>query len=245
MTNKKQQKNKQQQKKSAQKFLKGFGSQITRKEVKRYEQKFPDGKLKNVVKYAKKTKDVKLNRNARKYLKKKKALGPGGLSKDGGVDRPGDDGTGIFGIMQGAQESLANIIGGYDVQTAQIGADATTKSASIRGEADKYVADAYAGAQRYGSDRDLEGTKYSADKESEWRQAVAGIEVKGRLDLQPIINAGLEKVSNIEAQASRDVADITGKYGVEGIKTRGEFDEKIGKINLAGGMYGLISSAFG
>ena len=245
MANKKQQKNKQQQKKSAQKFLKGFGSRITRKEVKRYEQKFPDGKLKNVVKYAKKTKDVKLGPNARKYLKKKKAIGPGGLSKDGGGDWSGDDGTGIFGIMQEAQESLANIIGGYDVQTAQIGADATVKSAGIRGEADKYVADAYAGAQRYGSDRDLEGTKYSADKESEWRQAVAGIEVKGRLDLQPIINAGLEKVSNIEAQASRDVADITGKYGVEGIKTRGEFDEKIGKINLAGGMYGLISSAFG
>lgn len=237
--------NKKQQRKSAQKFLKGFGSLISRKEVKRYKQKFPDRNLKNIVKYVKKNEDVRFGSNAKKYLRKKKAIGPGGLSKDGGGDWSGDDGTGIFGIMQESQESLAHIIGGYDVQTAQIGADATVKSAGIRGEADKYVSDAYAGAQKYGSDRDLEGTKYSADKESEWRQAVAGIEVKGRLDLQPIINAGLEKVSNIEAQASRDVADITGKYGVEGIKTRGEFDEKIGKINLAGGMYGLISSAFG
>ena len=236
--------NKKQQRKSAQKFLKSFGSRISRKEVKRYKQKFPDRNLKNIVKYVKKNEDVRFGSNAKKYLRKKKAIGPGGLSRDGGGDQAWDDGTGIFGIMQESQESLAHIIGGYDVQTAQIGADATVKSAGIRGEADKYVADAYAGAQKYGSDRDLEGTKYSSDKESEWRQAVAGIEVKGRLDLQPIINAGLEKVSNIEAQASRDVADITGKYGVEGIKTRGEFDEKIGKINLAGGMYGLISSAF-
>jgi hypothetical protein len=237
--------NKKQQRKSAQKFLKSFGSRISRKEVKRYKQKFPDRNLKNIVKYVKKNEDVRFGSNAKKYLRKKKAIGPGGLSRDGGGDQAWDDGTGIFGIMQESQESLAHIIGGYDVQTAQIGADATVKSAGIRGEADKYVADAYAGAQMYGADRDLEGTKYSADKESEWRQAVAGIEVKGRLDLQPIINAGLEKVANIEAQASRDVADITGKYGVEGIKTRGEFDEKIGKINLAGGMYGLISSAFG
>ena len=248
MTKKKQQQKKQQQqpKQSAQKLLKSFGAKIGSKEVQKFERKFPDTPLKRVVKYDKKKKDVRLKPSARKYISGKGVNVPGFIPPDNGGDtRPVDDGTGIFGIMQGAQESLANIIGGYDVQTAQIGADATTKSASIRGEADKYVADAYAGAQRYGSDRDLEGTKYSADKESEWRQAVAGNEVKGRLDLQPIINAGLEKVSNIEAQASRDVADITGKYGVEGIKTRGEFDEKIGKINLAGGMYGLISSAFG
>ena len=231
--------------KNPQKFLQSFGSKINAGEVKKFEAKFPDTPLQSVIKYDKKNKDIKLKPGAKKYIKGTK---PGVLDdkdKSGGGDRPLDDGTGIFGIMQEAQESLANIIGGYDVQTAQIGADATTKAAGIRGEADKYVADAYSGAQRYGADRELEGTKYSADKESEWRQAVAGIEVKGRLDLQPIINAGLEKVAGIEAQASRDVADITGKYSVEGIKTRGEFDEKIGRINLAGSMYGLISSAFG
>lgn len=228
--------------KNPQKFLQSFGSKINKAEVKKFEARFPNKPLQSVIKYDKKNKDVKLKPGAKKYIK---GIKPGGPDRSGGGNRPLDDGTGIFGIMQEAQESLANIIGGYDVQTAQIGADATTKAAGIRGEADKYVADAYAGAQMYGSDRELEGTKYSADKESEWRQAVAGIEVKGRLDLQPIINAGLEKVAGIEAQASRDVADITGKYNVEGIKTRGEFDEKIGRIGLAGSMYGLINSAFG
>jgi len=226
-------------------FLQSFGSKISKKEVQKFETKFPDTPLQKIVKYDKKNKDVKLKGSAKKYLKGTGTITPGGLDKSGGGTRPEDDGRGIIGILTDEQIKLADVLGGYDVKVAQIGADATVSAAGIRGEADKYVADAYSGAQRYGAEKELEGTKYSADKESEWRQAVAGIEVKGRLDLQPIINAGLEKVANIEAQASRDVADITGKYNVEGIKTRGEFDEKIGRINLAGSMYGLISSAFG
>ena len=204
--------------------LRGFGERITGKEVKKFQELFPDEKKKTIIQYDKKQKDVKLGPKAKKILRNKAgAAGGKDDPKGGGSDKPEDDGTGIFGPISEHEKSIANIYA----------------------DADKYIADAYSGAQIRGAELGLEGTKYSADKESEWRQAVAGIEVKGRLDLQPIINAGLEKVANIEAQASRDVADITGKYNVEGIKTRGEFDEKIGRINLAGSMYGLISSAFG
>lgn len=236
--------------KNPKQFLQSFGSKISKGEVQKFETNFPDTPLKKVFTYAKKNKNVKLKGEAKSYIKNKGKVvpvTPEEVNKDlsGGGTRPEDDGRGIIGILTDEQIRLADVLGGYDVKVAQIGADATVNSASIRGEADKYVADAYAGAQRYGAEKELEGTKYSADKESEWRQAVANIETKGRLDLQPIINAGLEKVAGIEAQASRDVADITGKYSVEGIKTRGEFDEKIGRINLAGSMYGLISSAFG
>lgn len=229
-------------------FLQSFGSKISKKEVQKFETKFPDTPLERVVKYDKKNKDVKLKKGAKKYLRGIGAITPPGTDdtdKSGGGTRPEDDGRGIIGILTDEQIKLADVLGGYDVKVAQIGADATLSSAKVRGEADKYVADAYSGAQKYGAEKELEGTKYASDKESEWRQAVADIEVKGRLDLQPIINSGLEKVADIEAEASRDVADITGKYNVEGIKTRGEFDEKIGRINLAGSMYGLISSAFG
>lgn len=233
------------QQKDPKQFLQSFGSKINVGEVKKFEKKFPDTPLQRVVKYDKKNKDVKLKSGAKKYIKGIGSTGYDDKDLAGGGTRPEDDGRGIIGILTDEQIRLADVLGGYDVKVAQIGADATVSAAGIRGEADKYVADAYSGAQRYGAEKELEGTKYSADKESEWRQAVANIETKGRLDLQPIINAGLEKVAGIEAQASRDVADITGKYSVEGIKTRGEFDEKIGRINLAGSMYGLISSAFG
>jgi len=232
------------QKKPSQ-LLKSFGSRISGKEVKKYEAKFPDKPLKNVVKYAKQNKDIKLGNNAKKYLKGKNVIKPGGVNKGGGDEADDLEGGGFFERIQAAGESLANITGGYEVRVAEIGAGATTEAARLRGEADKYVADAYAGAEKYGADRALEGTKYGADKESEWRQAVANIEVKGRLDLQPIINAGLEKVAGIEAQAQRDVAETTGKYNVEGIRVRGEADKQIGGMQLAGNMYNLINAAFG
>lgn len=151
----------------------------------------------------------------------------------------------IFQTIQTGQENLAHITGDYGLQAAQIGANAQVSSAGIRADADKEVARAYADAQKYGAELGLQGVKYGADKESEWRQAVANIEVKGKLDLQPIINAGLERVAGIEAQAQRDVAETTGKYGLESTRTRTAADERIGKMQLAGSMYGLLGAAFG
>ena len=140
---------------------------------------------------------------------------------------------------------LANLQGGYATQVAQISAGANTQSTRIRGEADKEVARAYSDAQKYASQLGLEGTKYASDKESDWRQAVANIEVQGKLDLQPIINAGLERVTGIEAQASRDVAETTGKYSLKSIQERTAADKTLGKMQLAGSMYGLLGAAFG
>ena len=138
-----------------------------------------------------------------------------------------------------------DVIGPFQESVANIQAGATTKSATIRGEADKEVARAYADAQKYASQLGLEGTKYASDKESDWRQAVANIEVKGKLDLQPIINAGLERVTGIEAQASRDVAETTGKYSLKSMQERTGADKSLGKMQLAGSMYGLLGAAFG
>ena len=227
-------------------ILKSFGSKISKKEIQKFERKAPKQDLKKIVKYASKRDDVKLKPGAKKYIKGKgvdpkvdRSSSPGG----GGNDQP--DGGGFIERIKEIQESLANITGGFDVKVAQIGADATTESARLRSEADKYISDNEFKGVDISSSRSLEGLKYGADKESEWRKAVANIEVKGRLDLQPIINAGLEKVAGIEAQAQRDVADITGRYDVEGIRVRGEADKQIGGMQLAGSMYNLINSAFG
>lgn len=167
---------------------------------------------------------------------------PGGAT---GGDVYGGDYTSIFENLTRAQENLAHIQGGYSVQAAGIGANASVAAAGLRADADKEVARAYADAQRYSAELGLQGVRYGADKESEWRQAVANIEVKGKLDLQPIINAGLERVAGIEAQAQRDVAETTGRYGLESTRARTAADERIGKMQLAGSMYGLLGAAFG
>ena len=106
---------------------------------------------------------------------------PGGANSNG-VTR--DDLVTLYQNIQTGQENLA-----------YINAGASTASSTIRAEADKEVARAYADAQKYSAELGLQGTKYGADKESEWRQAVSRIETQGKLDLQGIINSGLERVA--------------------------------------------------
>jgi hypothetical protein len=175
--------------------------------------------------------NVKLASSANKYLDSRRGNGDNNNNNN-------NTGTDLGNLFQ-------DVIGPFQESVANIQKDATTQSATIRGEADKEVARAYSDAQKYASQLGLEGTKYASDKESDWRQAVANIEVKGKLDLQPIINAGLERVSGIEAQASRDVAETTGKYSLKSMQERTAADKSLGKMQLAGSMYGLLGAAFG
>jgi hypothetical protein len=205
--------------------------------------KLGEGELKKIAKKTKYTpesvarrlsndRNVKLASSANKYLDSLNNTGDGNGGGDGGT------GTDLGYLFQ-------DVIGPFQESIANIQKDATTQSATIRGEADKEVARAYSDAQKYASQLGLEGTKYASDKESDWRQAVANIEVQGKLDLQPIINAGLERVSGIEAQASRDVAETTGKYSLKSMQERTGADKSLGKMQLAGSMYGLLGAAFG
>lgn len=232
--------------KDAQKLLKSYGNVISAKELQDFESKGYG--LDRAKSYTDKGKNnARFGDNAQTYYRESQAAPPPPSSLPGGGSTTveTDPTMGYWTLVTESNERIADITGGYQIQAAQIGANATVSSQGIRADADKYIADAYAGAQRYGSELALEGTKYTADKEAQWRQAVANIETQGRLDLQPIINAGLENVANIEAAAQRDVADITGRYNVEGIATKGKYDKEIGKMQLAGSMYNLLNAAFG
>jgi hypothetical protein len=206
---------------------KGPGTKVSRSEVKKVvgTREAPKAAPKKVLRAAKKNKNIKLSGSARKYVRsllpRKEKIQEIIEENPRGVFQ--DDGLGHTEPIFQHEKDIEN----------------------IRADADRYIADAEVRGIDISSGRQLEGAKYVADKESEWRQAVANIEVKGRLDLQPIINAGLEKVANIEAAAQRDVADITGRYDVEGIRVRGEADKQIGGMQLAGNMYNLINAAFG
>lgn len=155
------------------------------------------------------------------------------------------DFSSIYETLQVGQQNLANIQGQWSANAAQIAANAEVSSAGIRADADKEVAKAYADAQKYGSELGLEGVKYGADKESEWRQAVANIESGNKLKLQEIINAGLQNVANIEKESAMGVAETTGKYSLQSMQERTKADRDLGKMQLAGNMYGLIAAAFG
>ena len=214
-----------------------IGSKLGAKELKKIAKKTeytPESIVRRVS-----NKDVKIAPSANNYLGSlNNTVGDGDGDGNNNNNNNNNTGTDLGYLFQ-------DVIGPFQESIANIQAGATTQSATIRGEADKEVARAYADAQKYASQLGLEGTKYASDKESDWRQAVANIEVQGKLDLQPIINAGLERVSGIEAQASRDVAETTGKYSLKSMQERTAADKTLGKMQLAGSMYGLLGAAFG
>ena len=215
-----------------------IGSKLGAKELKKIAKKTeytPESIVRRLS-----NKDVKIASSANNYLGSlNNTVGDGdGDGNNNNNNNNNNTGTDLGYLFQ-------DVIGPFQESIANIQAGATTQSATIRGEADKEVARAYADAQKYASQLGLEGTKYASDKESDWRQAVANIEVQGKLDLQPIINAGLERVSGIEAQASRDVAETTGKYSLKSMQERTGADKTLGKMQLAGSMYGLLGAAFG
>jgi hypothetical protein len=168
----------------------------------------------------------------------------------GGTTPGGDDGTNKppEGLTEEERQKYLDEIEGLKTEKATLFqnlADFTTDVQKLENEGDLDVAKAYADADIKKGEYALEGTKYAADKEAGWRTDVANIEVKGKLDLQPIINAGLSRVAEIEGQSARDVAETTGKYSLQSMQTRSEADKSIGKMQLAGGMYGLLGAAFG
>ena len=216
-----------------------IGSKLGAKELKKIAKKTeytPESIVRRVS-----NKDVKIAPSANNYLGSlNNTVGAGNGDNNNNNNNNSNNNTGTdLGYL------FQDVIGPFQESVANIQKDATTQSATIRGEADKEVARAYSDAQKYASQLGLEGTKYASDKESDWRQAVANIEVQGKLDLQPIINAGLERVSGIEAQASRDVAETTGKYSLKSMQERTGADKSLGKMQLAGSMYGLLGAAFG
>ena len=215
-----------------------IGSKLGAKELKKIAKK-TEYTPESIVRRLSNDTNVKIASSANKYLDSLNNTGDGnGDNNNNNNNNNNNTGTDLGYLFQ-------DVIGPFQESVANIQKDATTQSATIRGEADKEVARAYADAQKYASQLGLEGTKYASDKESDWRQAVANIEVKGKLDLQPIINAGLERVSGIEAQASRDVAETTGKYSLKSMQERTAADKSLGKMQLAGSMYGLLGAAFG
>lgn len=106
------------------------------------------------------------------------------------------------------------------------------------------LANISAAASKYGYDADERAKKYVADRQAETGVAVENIRAKKDLDLQNIINAGLENVSKIETAGRSDVARITGEFGVEQEKTRQAGQKDIANIQSRGGIYNSLVGAF-
>jgi hypothetical protein len=108
----------------------------------------------------------------------------------------GDEGMYSANFKYQAAENLINAQGNIDTQIANLNADAAKYVSQLETGAQKDIANTQAGATRYVADRELESNL-----------GVENIRAKGAIDLQGIVNAGMERVE-----------DIRGEYGIKGKK---------------------------
>jgi hypothetical protein len=106
--------------------------------------------------------------------------------------------TGMYPSQFDAQaaENLINAQGNIDTQIA-----------NLNGDVAKYVSQLQTGAQKNIANTQAGATRYVADRELESNLGVENIRAKGAIDLQGIVNAGMERVEGIR-----------GEYGIKGKK---------------------------
>lgn len=219
----------------AQKFLKKFGDEISRKEVNVFNRQgynlnlLPQGKLAS---------------GAAARVTALKELSPG-----------------IYGTKptETANSDTETVNSGTDSNTVNAGSnnntagptatipemDAATRVTlqniikSTETEKQKLYNEGWAQAQGISAD----ATRYVGDREKESILGKAEIETRGRIDLQKVINAGLDDVARIEAQSARDVTTIGGEFGVKQEQTRQAGQKDIANIGArAGILQGLVGA---
>jgi hypothetical protein len=95
-----------------------------------------------------------------------------------------------------AASNLLNQQGNIDTQIANINSDAS-----------RYISELQVGGAKDVANIQADSTRYVADRGLESNLGVENIRAKGAVDLQKIVNAGMERVENIR-----------GEFGVQGKK---------------------------
>lgn len=222
--------------KTAGKYIKSLGSNISAKELQQVEKKFGAPAVEKARSYAKETPGVRLGPGAREYYK----TFTGASSNESGVTEGGVTGGGVTG---GGTTGNGEGVSGPTATIPEM--DTATRIAlqniikDTETEKQKLYNEGWAKAQGISA----EATKYVSDREKEAILGKADIETRGRIDLQGIINAGLKDVAGIEAQSARDVATIGGEFGVKQEQTRQAGQKDIARIGArAGILQGLVGA---
>lgn len=165
-----------------------------------------------------------------------------------------------------AKSGLTNLQGQIDVEKIQARGLVDTKIATTQAEttrygydldlaARKYIADQdllkgtrmaeiQAAASNYASDRELEARKYIQDQTTIRETALEGMRGQNRIDLQNIIDAGLENIQSMRGQTERDVATLQGEYGIKQESERQRGQKEIAEIGSESSFRNALIGAF-
>ena len=88
-----------------------------------------------------------------------------------------------------------------------------------------------------------EAAKAVGFRQAEATERATEIETKGRLDLQGIINAGMNSVKQIEKETAENVQRIGGEFAVKGEETRQSGQRDVARIgSKAAILQGLVGA---
>jgi hypothetical protein len=158
---------------------------------------------------------------------------PYNIQPGGGID---DSQSGM------SQEQYGNFL--YESGILKLQGDVQTELEKLRSIGLSNVASIQAGATIRSSELDNEARKYLADKDYLSKTDVAKIQAENNLRLQDIINAGLKDVESVRQQGGRDIATITGEFGVKQESERQRGQKDIAKIGSESAYRNALIGAF-
>lgn len=141
-----------------------------------------------------------------------------------------------------SQEQYGNYL--YESGILNIQKDIQTELEKLRSIGLAKVADIQAGATVRSSELDKEARMYLADKDYLGKTDVAKIQAENNLRLQDIINAGLKDVEGIRQEGGKDIARITGEFGVKQESERQRGQKDIAKIGSESAYRNALIGAF-
>lgn len=130
--------------------------------------------------------------------------------------------SGLISLQGDIDKELESLRGATAIRGAEIAAGATVRSAEL----------------------DAEARKYLGDKDYLARTDVAKIQAENNLRLQDIINAGLKDVEGIRQEGGKDIARITGEFGVKQESERQRGQKDIAKIGSESAYRNALIGAF-
>lgn len=141
-----------------------------------------------------------------------------------------------------SQEQYGNYL--YESGITTLQGNINQELEKLRGTSLAAVANIQAGATVRSSELDNEARKYLADKDYLGKTDVAKIQAENNLRLQDIINAGLKDVESVRQQGGRDIATITGEFGVKQESERQRGQKDIAKIGSESAYRNALIGAF-
>jgi hypothetical protein len=158
---------------------------------------------------------------------------PYNIQPGGGID---DSQSGM------SQEQYGNYL--YESGLTTLQGNINQELEKLRGTSLAAVANIQAGATVRSSELDKEARMYLADKDYLGKTDVAKIQAENNLRLQDIINAGLKDVEGIRQEGGKDIARITGEFGVKQESERQRGQKDIAKIGSESAYRNALIGAF-